>query len=401
MFKIVNVKSMRSYVTDKILQINKNIRYIHFYPEQQKNLPYTSHFLNIDDEIYNADIFYSPYFSEIIQNNNSTDILNFNNIISTTTYTNLNIDKAVIFYINTPSPGHELASLIESIYLYYTNNLFDYDIVVSHKIIFLGKIFTSILDLFFDKKKIKIVDNNTIVNINKTYLIKPETNRCTICDEFLLNKLDENSVFDKNLPKNTYENLCIIKTSENKIFHSKLKSFHKDYNLLFEEQGFKIIKPEELTVSELYYLIKNCKNLILSWGAVSWCNGIFVNKNHNLIKGGGGAHTREKIVATASNEFVCIVDESKLVGTLGNFPLPLEVMIKSRSFVAREIVKIGGVPELRKDFITDQGNQILDVSDLKIIDPLDLEQRINLIPGVLDNGLFANCKPQKVIVGKD
>ena len=126
-----------------------------------------------------------------------------------------------------------------------------------------------------------------------------------------------------------------------------------------------------------------------------------VDKNHNLIKGGGGAHTREKIVATASNEFVCIVDESKLVSTLGNFPLPLEVMIKSRSFVAREIVKIGGVPELRKDFITDQGNQILDVSDLKIIDPLDLEQRINLIPGVLDNGLFANCKPQKVIVGKD
>ena len=126
-----------------------------------------------------------------------------------------------------------------------------------------------------------------------------------------------------------------------------------------------------------------------------------VDKNHNLIKGGGGAHTREKIVATASNEFVCIVDESKLVSTLGNFPLPLEVMIKSRSFVAREIVKIGGVPELRKDFITDQGNQILDVSDLTIIDPLDLEQRINLIPGVLDNGLFANCKPHKVIVGKD
>ena len=126
-----------------------------------------------------------------------------------------------------------------------------------------------------------------------------------------------------------------------------------------------------------------------------------VDKNHNLIKGGGGAHTREKIVATASNEFVCIVDESKLVSSLGNFPLPLEVMIKSRSFVAREIVKIGGVPELRKDFITDQGNQILDVSDLNIIDPLDLEQRINLIPGVLDNGLFANCKPHKVIVGKD
>ena len=126
-----------------------------------------------------------------------------------------------------------------------------------------------------------------------------------------------------------------------------------------------------------------------------------VDTSHNLIKGGGGAHTREKIVASASNEFVCIVDESKLVNLLGNFPLPVEVIIKSRSYVAREIVKIGGSPELRKNFVTDQGNQILDVKDLTIKNPLDLEKKINLIPGVLDNGLFANCKPQKVIVGKD
>lgn len=126
-----------------------------------------------------------------------------------------------------------------------------------------------------------------------------------------------------------------------------------------------------------------------------------VDADHHLIKGGGGAHTREKIVASASNEFVCIVDNSKLVHILGNFPLPVEVLIKSRSYVAREIVKIGGTPELRKDFLTDQGNQILDVKDLKIENPSLLEQRINLIPGVLDNGIFANCKPQKVIVGKD
>ena len=126
-----------------------------------------------------------------------------------------------------------------------------------------------------------------------------------------------------------------------------------------------------------------------------------VDVDHHLIKGGGGAHTREKIVASASNEFVCIVDKSKLVNVLGNFPLPVEVLIKSRSYVAREIVKIGGAPELRKDFLTDQGNQILDIKGLKIENPSKLEQKINLIPGVLDNGIFANCKPQKVIVGKD
>ena len=126
-----------------------------------------------------------------------------------------------------------------------------------------------------------------------------------------------------------------------------------------------------------------------------------VDPSHNLIKGGGGAHTREKIVASASNEFVCIVDESKLVEVLGNFPLPIEVMVKSRSYVAREIVKLGGVPELRQNFFTDQDNQILDVTNLKIDDPLALEKNINLIPGVLDNGIFAKCKPQKVIVGRD
>ena len=126
-----------------------------------------------------------------------------------------------------------------------------------------------------------------------------------------------------------------------------------------------------------------------------------VDPSHNLIKGGGGAHTREKIVASASNEFVCIVDESKLVKVLGNFPLPIEVMVRSRSYVAREIVKLGGVPELRQNFFTDQDNQILDVTNLKMDDPLTLEKNINLIAGVLDNGIFAKCKPQKVIVGRN
>ena len=126
-----------------------------------------------------------------------------------------------------------------------------------------------------------------------------------------------------------------------------------------------------------------------------------VDPSHNLIKGGGGAHTREKIVASASNEFVCIADESKLVKVLGNFPLPIEVMVKSRSYVAREIVKLGGVPELRQNFFTDQDNQILDVTNLKMDDPLTLEKNINLIPGVLDYGILAKCKPQKVIVGRN
>jgi ribose 5-phosphate isomerase A len=126
-----------------------------------------------------------------------------------------------------------------------------------------------------------------------------------------------------------------------------------------------------------------------------------VDEENCLIKGGGGAQTREKIVAAASQEFICIVDESKMVKTLGAFPLPVEVLIRSRSYVARELVKLGGTPVLRQSFITDHGNQILDVHDLVISNPKDLEQKINLIPGVVDNGIFAHHKPSKIIIGKN
>ncbi len=111
---------------------------------------------------------------------------------------------------------------------------------------------------------------------------------------------------------------------------------------------------------------------------------------HNrLIKGGGGALTREKIIAWASDKFVCIVDESKMVDVLGDFPLPVEVLPMARSFVARKMVAAGGMPEYRQDFVTDNGCQILDVHNLKILDPVALESDINQIPGVITNGLFA------------
>ena len=123
-----------------------------------------------------------------------------------------------------------------------------------------------------------------------------------------------------------------------------------------------------------------------------------VNPNNHLIKGGGGAHTREKIVAASSKEFICIVDKSKLVKQLGNFPLPIEVIPESRSMVARKIVALGGTPEYRNGFITDQGNEIIDVKDLEIPDPEALEIYLNNIPGVVDNGIFAFNKPSTVLV---
>ena len=109
----------------------------------------------------------------------------------------------------------------------------------------------------------------------------------------------------------------------------------------------------------------------------------------HLIKGGGGALTREKIIAAASKNFVCIIDSSKEVDVLGKFPLPVEVIPMAQSYVARELVKLGGQPVLREGFTTDNGNLILDIHNLSILEPVGLEQSINNITGVVTNGLFA------------
>ena len=125
-----------------------------------------------------------------------------------------------------------------------------------------------------------------------------------------------------------------------------------------------------------------------------------VNPHKQLVKGGGGALTREKIIAAASRKFVCIVDQSKCVDVLGAFPLPVEVIPMARSYVARELVKLGGQPVWRENFITDNHNEILDVHNLDIIEPTKLEQIINNITGVVCVGIFAMRPADVVLIGK-
>jgi len=120
-----------------------------------------------------------------------------------------------------------------------------------------------------------------------------------------------------------------------------------------------------------------------------------------MIKGGGGALTREKIVAAVAKSFVCIVDQSKLVSVLGGCPLPVEVIPMARSHVAHELVRLGGHPQLREHFTTDNGNIILDVEDLRILNPAELETKINNIVGVVTNGLFARRGADVILVGTD
>ena len=123
--------------------------------------------------------------------------------------------------------------------------------------------------------------------------------------------------------------------------------------------------------------------------------------HRHLIKGGGGALTREKIVAAASKTFVCIVDDTKVVDRLGKFPLPVEVIPMARSYVSRRMVIAGGTPEYRHGFVTDNGNDIIDISGLRITEPVKLESEINQIVGVVTNGLFAARGADVLIVGEN
>ena len=126
-----------------------------------------------------------------------------------------------------------------------------------------------------------------------------------------------------------------------------------------------------------------------------------ITEHLHMIKGGGGALTREKIVAATAKKFVCVADQSKLVSVLGAFPLPVEVIPMARSYVARRIVQLGGHPILREEFITDNGNVILDVHGLKILNPAELEMDLNQITGIVTNGLFAKRSADVLLLGTD
>ena len=125
------------------------------------------------------------------------------------------------------------------------------------------------------------------------------------------------------------------------------------------------------------------------------------NKRLQLIKGGGGALTREKVLAAAARRFVCIVDDSKLVGMLGQFPLPIEVLPMAQEFVSRRLLKMRGQPIWREGFVTDNGNHILDVHNLQITNPLEMEARINRIPGIVTVGIFADRAADILLIASD
>ena len=153
---------------------------------------------------------------------------------------------------------------------------------------------------------------------------------------------------------------------------------------LLEEKGFEVLTLNETGDIDLY----------IDGADES-------NKHLQLIKGGGGALTREKVLAEAARRFVCIIDDSKLVGILGAFPLPIEVLPMAQELVARRMLKMRGQPIWREGFVTDNGNHILDVHNLQIANPIDMEARINRIPGVVTVGLFAQRPADVLLIADD
>ena len=164
----------------------------------------------------------------------------------------------------------------------------------------------------------------------------------------------------------------------------RVVSSSKASTTLLQENGFEVLTLNEVGNYDLY----------IDGADES-------NKRLQLIKGGGGALTREKVLAAAARRFICIVDDTKLVGMLGSFPLPIEVLPMAQELVSRSMLKMRGQPIWREGFITDNGNHILDIHDLQISNPLEMEARINRIPGVVTVGIFAHRAADILLIGGD
>ena len=164
----------------------------------------------------------------------------------------------------------------------------------------------------------------------------------------------------------------------------RVVSSSKASTALLQENGFEVLTLNELGDYDLY----------IDGADES-------NKRLQLIKGGGGALTREKVLAAAARRFICIVDDTKLVGMLGSFPLPIEVLPMAQELVSRRMLKLRGQPIWREGFITDNGNHILDIHDLQISNPLEMEARINRMPGVVTVGIFAHRAADILLIGGD
>jgi hypothetical protein len=264
---------------DIVVHVNK-LTYIHFYNTQGKQTYFNNHFFNVDNVTYYADYFVSPEILNIILNNCSDDIINYKHLIKNE-YVYKTFDKAIIFYIMTLSVGHEFASIMYIIYLYKLNKLDDYDIIISDQILQLGTFLQSVLFLFFKPEQIHFVNNLTHVTINDSYIYYPPSRKNGKSIDFLLDHL---TIYKNVQYGRSNKNICMIKTDKTKMaVNSPNRAFSTEYDTFFLNKGFDIIVAEDLSAFDLYVVLNNCENIILSWGCNSWINSAFVNKLSNVM----------------------------------------------------------------------------------------------------------------------
>jgi hypothetical protein len=256
------------------LLLRENISYIYFYGDEIKALHFNNYFLRIDDTTYYCDVFTNNHITQLVRNTN------LQLAVANKQMKELYFPKAILFFVSTPSAGHELASILQTVYLYYKHELFDYDVVISDKLLSLGVFVESVLNLFFPANKIHMVDNCTIVHIQHTWVHFPPPHLTDESVDFLLETLLHSTppstiVFPKNV--------CMIKMNSSINMNSAHRAFDASYKRYFELNQFQVIAAETLGVIELYHIIQNCQSIVLSWGCNSFINRIFVRSTQDVI----------------------------------------------------------------------------------------------------------------------
>lgn len=260
----------------------KIINSTHFYiKKKEKIIPwydiFTYFFYKINDKLYLHNVLFDKVKNSYFIDNNYVNNIEHVNLLKNINFKQLNINKAFILTYTHSNAGHLFSEIMHQIHIYFKNNLYDYNILITKELLEENTFIKSIIYYFFTEDKIIIYDEYTVLSFDESFIFKYSNGKESNSINFLLNKLKKETIMKK-----MYNNICLIKTHETKN-QNPLKSFSCDYSFFIEQQLFNIIIPENYNIEELFNIIYNADNIIMSWGCCSYLNGIFVNENSNFL----------------------------------------------------------------------------------------------------------------------
>lgn len=238
---------------------------------------FTYFFYNINNKLYINDTEFKHIIDDFFINKNLINNINHLNLINNINFKKIFVKKAFFIKYTHSNPGHTFCEIMHQIYFYKTNKLDDYDLFITKELYEFNSFLISVILLFFPKNLINIIDENTLVECENIYIFKPKNYK----DYNSINFLIDNLKIETNLIK-LHNNICLIKTTETQN-QNPTKAFSNEYNEFIKSKNFNIIIPENYTVKELFNIIFNADNIIMSWGCCSYLNSIFVNKNSNIL----------------------------------------------------------------------------------------------------------------------